>query len=515
MEIEYTIKSDFLFNLQEWYFQRAIPTLYSEYNVSIPEYFRYNQAQHGYYSIQTTTSTKNQSITFVNREITTNAQPYTNKVQYTENCYRYLGTNIPAFPNEKFLKTESNYLSRIKFELQSTHFPNTPLRNYTTTWEEVDTKLTESEYFGKELSRSGHLDNDVKVLKANGQQGEDLINAAMALIKQKISWDGINNKYLSSTLNKAYKTGKGNAADINLNLVVLLQKLGFETYPVVLSTQKNGIIHPAHPSLTSFNYVITMVLYNNTSYLLDATDPFSMPNLLPVRCLNDKGRIIGKPAEKWINLMNYKTYVAHAFYEMTLDSTLSLVGKVKKQLSEYGAYEYRLSVKNSNDALKTAKKMEEKANCIVEDLKIDGLDSLSQNLAVSYKLTKTDGTNSSGGMIYFVPDIDPFFDENPFKLEKREFPVEFNYPIRIQQIYNYTLPGNYEITELPKPMVCRLPNGNGSFYFQTSKNGNLVNVSMMISIKNSIFLPGEYEGLKQFFQSIIDKHNEFILLKTI
>jgi hypothetical protein len=184
-------------------------------------------------------------------------------------------------------------------------------------------------------------------------------------------------------------------------------------------------------------------------------------------------------------------------------------------MAEYGAYEYRSSIKESDDTEKAAKKMEENSGFTVDDIKISGLDSLSNNLAVMFNLSKSDGTNASGEMVYFAPGIDPFFDENPFKLEKREFPVEFNYPYRIQQVYTYKIPENYEITEVPKPVAIKLPKGYGNFYFQTSKMGNTIMVSSMISIRNSLFLPDEYELLKKFFQSIIDKQNEFILLKSI
>ena len=39
IEYSYELTSDFIFNLQSWTFQDFIPTVYSEYNVRIPEYF--------------------------------------------------------------------------------------------------------------------------------------------------------------------------------------------------------------------------------------------------------------------------------------------------------------------------------------------------------------------------------------------------------------------------------------------------------------------------------------------
>src|SRR6187399_3592937 len=41
IEYEYTIHSDFIFNLQPWEFQGSYPRLWSEYNVSIPEFLYY------------------------------------------------------------------------------------------------------------------------------------------------------------------------------------------------------------------------------------------------------------------------------------------------------------------------------------------------------------------------------------------------------------------------------------------------------------------------------------------
>ncbi len=41
VEYSYTIQSDFLFDLREWEFQNTIPVAWSEYRVTIPEYFKY------------------------------------------------------------------------------------------------------------------------------------------------------------------------------------------------------------------------------------------------------------------------------------------------------------------------------------------------------------------------------------------------------------------------------------------------------------------------------------------
>ena len=65
----------------------------------------------------------------------------------------------------------------------------------------------------------------------------------------------------------------GNAADINLLLVAMLNKAGIEANPVILSTRENGFIAMAHPSLSDCNYVVARAVVDGKQILLDATEP--------------------------------------------------------------------------------------------------------------------------------------------------------------------------------------------------------------------------------------------------
>ena len=520
IEIEYTIVSDFLFNLQEWQFQRSIPVLHSEYFVSIPEYFNYNQSQFGYFPVSITTGSRRNKIIFSSTERTgdyiVKSEMRSSEVEFEEKTFHYLANNITSFPKEQFLRTGDNYMSKVDFELQYTKFPDQPLKYYTTSWEEVDEMLLDSEYFGKALNRVNHLKDDIVYLSGLGLENEALLSSALHQIQKKIHWNGNRNKYLKSTLNSACKDGEGNSADVNLNLVALLRELGFKSNPVVLSTQDNGIIHPSHPSLSRFNYVIAMVELGEKTYLLDATDPNSMLNLIPIRCLNDKGRVIGNQTEKWINLMDYKPYAVNATYLVSIDSAFNMSGKVSKQLSEYGAFDYKSKLAEANDVHSYLTELEETGTGFkIENLKVKGLEENSQNLSFQYNMVQKKGLNGAGTMIYFSPTLDPFFKDNPFKLEKREFPVEFDYPYIFQNNYSYLIPNNLEITELPDPLIVKLPENNGIFHFQIQSVGPTLNVSLKLVLSKSIFLPDEYESLKSFFQYVIDKQNELIILKAI
>jgi hypothetical protein len=66
IEYEYTIHSDFIFNLQPWVFQGSYPRLWSEYNVSIPEFLYYVFLSQGnQYNFSRTTLDKHEKFRVV------------------------------------------------------------------------------------------------------------------------------------------------------------------------------------------------------------------------------------------------------------------------------------------------------------------------------------------------------------------------------------------------------------------------------------------------------------------
>src|SRR6187549_3278376 len=66
IEYEYTIHSDFIFNLQPWEFQGSYPRLWSEYNVSIPEFLYYVFLSQGnQYDLSRTTKNKQERFRVV------------------------------------------------------------------------------------------------------------------------------------------------------------------------------------------------------------------------------------------------------------------------------------------------------------------------------------------------------------------------------------------------------------------------------------------------------------------
>ncbi|MCF8364238.1 MAG: DUF3857 domain-containing protein [Bacteroidales bacterium] len=520
IEVSYTIKSDFLYNLQSWEFQHTIPTLFSEYHLSIPEYFHYNQSQRGYYRVDMETISKKNSFTisYLTSDMGLVSQGHNKSqqtIEYDENIFDYVATNIPAFPMEAYLTTAQNYISKVDFELAWTKFPNQSEHHYTTSWDKINHNLLTNSDFGMQLKRERFLKDEVEKLKLQNSDTLELIKNALSTIQKKFTWNGQTRKYTSGNLREVYKSGSGNSADINLSLVILLRELGIRAYPVLLSTRENGMIHPSHPSLSSFNYVIAVATDGENNYLMDATEPLSEINLLPTRCLNKDGWIVDEQRSGWINLQKSEA-AKSATYDLVLSEDGGVQGTLNYTFNAYAALGERLKAARETDAESYLKlKFDNISGLLINKSDLTGIDSLYSNVNVNLDVNITEKMENAGNLFFFEPLFFDCMEENPFKIENREYPVEFEYPFTEMQSVSITIPENYTIEELPKPTIVKLDDGSAKFMYSISQFGNKVQITSVFSINKVFFLPEQYPFLKQLIDLVVDKHKEQIVLKKI
>ena len=120
-----------------------------------------------------------------------------------------------------------------------------------------------------------------------------------------------------------------------------------------------------------------------------------------------------------------------------------------------------------------------------------------------------------GDKIFITPLMFLADDENPFKLEERNFPVDFVYPFTDKYIINMKLPEGYEVTSLPKPVKLSFGENLGQYQFIISNSGNFIRLNVDFDINTNIIAPKDYEFLKQFFNEKIKKESEQIVLTKI
>ena len=519
IEVNYMVKSDFFFNLQSWQFQKTIPVLQSEYHVWIPEYFRYNQSQWGYYPVKLEKDSRMKSLTITYEQ---SKFSYTGSgidkqqqtIDYEEFIYHLKAENVPGFPLEPYLTSPDNYLSKVEFELSMIKIPGRSEEHYSMSWDDINNYFLNHSSFGVQLKRERFLKDEVEQIAAANPDTLKRLEAAFSWAKDQFSWDGILSKYASGSLRSAWKSGSGNSADINLALVVLLRELGLDAYPVVLSTRKNGLIHPSHPSISSFNYVIAAVKINGSVYLMDATEPLSEVNLLPTRCLNNQGWLVDSRQSGWLNLKN-GDLAQSANCNLTITPDGTITGRINCTYSRYGAYSERQDALAKSTPENYLKEKFEKDGIQISNSSITGLDGLYQDVKYEFDVEISDQVTKAGDLLIFAPVILDRWDENPFKIEQRDYPVEFTYPFTEMHTISITVPEGYAVEELPEPMIVNMQDKSAKLIYSINQLGNKIQITSVFAVNKTIVLPDQYPYLKQMFDILVDKQKDQVILKKI
>ncbi|MEC8884873.1 MAG: transglutaminase-like domain-containing protein, partial [Bacteroidota bacterium] len=266
--------------------QEDLPIVEYYARIRTPGMFTFRRLKKGYFDITPKESIADGGVNFEN------AYGQSNYASYKELVAEYTQNDVPALKEEVFLINPDNYRRSIVYELISTEFTEGNKKEYATTWEEVAKTIFKQREFGGQMSPSLSLKKVAARMVADHKTQAEKIEAALAYVKSKIKWNGNYGKYTDDGIDEALKRGSGDVAEINLLLTVLLRECGVQANPVLIGTKQHGI--PSFPTLEGYNYVIVGVRDGLKTILLDATDKFSAPNILPTRVYNWYGRMVNK-----------------------------------------------------------------------------------------------------------------------------------------------------------------------------------------------------------------------------
>lgn len=518
VEISYKVNSDFFMNFQDWEFQSTIPTRWSEYRAFIPEFYNYDKYMQGYVVLAVNESKDvPTSITLTSKERSSSraggATEFSqDQIDFKEKRSRWVAQDVPAFKAEPFITTYKDYISKMNFELAYTKFPNRPIEPVLGSWEEINKKYAESEDFGKEITGNGFLKKTVDELTSGLSKDSEKLGAIHSFVKQNIVWDGTSRRSVDNSIKKVLELKKGNSAEINLLLGSMLEKAGIIVKPVLLSTRDHGFVRESVPITTQFNYVICLAEVDGKQILLDATDRLLPAGVLPERCLNGNGFVVSKDGFSWVKLVSPLKSKSFLAADLTFDPSGGMKGKVTLDRTGYSAQQSRKKYfeKAESDYVKD---FIGSHSWEVSKSEFKNAKELSEPFKEMYDIVISDHAIATGEMIYLNPFISMQEIENPFKSEKREYPVDFGSPLEKLYMSKIVLPQGYMIDELPKSQIFVLPNNAAKYAFSAVLVGDVINITSNLQINKSLFIQGEYPDLREFYNRVVAKQAEQIVLK--
>lgn len=517
IEYKYTIRSPYISNFPSWKFQRSIPVNFSECVTQIPEYFFYNVHRKGNLNPIETKENISKTIQLYEKAIPKGMvggyTHNTESINYFDNRTIYKLENIPALKEESFVNNMDNYTSTLEFEHSGTQMPQKTFESYATNWSDVAIKIYENDDFGNQLDKNNYYEEDLKKILQGLSNDDEKMNAIFYYVQSTMNWNKYNSYSCDLGVKKAYQDKTGNSAEINLMLVSMLRFAGLDANPILVSTRANGVA--LYPSRIAYNTVIASAMIDGKLNLLDATNKYSLPNILPLKDLNWFGRIIRKdatsdmtdlmptiPSQDVVNLL------------ATVDNNGQVEGKIREQYLDYNALRFR---ENYSEVSKETRieKMEKKSSGLeISEYELNDKDS-KESVIEKYAFKDSNETDKIGDKIYFSPLLQFTTKENPFKQEMREYPIDFSFPFNDKYMVNIIIPDGYQVESLPNPISLVMDKGYGNFRLAIANTDNHVQVTVNLSINTSIIPADDYEMLKEFFKKVIEKENEKIVLKKI
>ena len=490
IEYSYVNTSDRIFNLKPWYMQTDIPILQTSYDGILPVYLDYIVI--------------NQNQKIVRMEETQDSQ---------SKFYTWTAENVPALVEEDYITTMKDYYARALFQLEAYRAPGKVPQFFMSSWQQLSDDLAIDSKFNK-IEGTKKVKNIAKEITANTNDLAEKTQIIYNYVAQNIKWNGYYSFVTFDSFNSILGNHTANSAGINLMLLNMLEAVDIEANPVLISTRKHGKTFEAYPFINQFNHTIVEVTIGEGSILLDAIDEFRPPNLLPLNDLNVRGlKILKKGPPQWINIVSKKGINRTISLEGKLSEDGLLKAKVDCSDKDYSAYTVRKKLNDKENKEYVEDLLSDVNDITIDSCKIANRNKLNKPVKTSFEVVTKEYSNALNDYIYFSPMTFEGLAESPLTLKKRAYDIDFGHPISKTYILNIEIPEGYQIEELPAPAKVVLGEKWCNFTFQAQKNGeNKIQLMSKMKINFAKFTPETYPDLKEFFNLIVEKHAEQIVL---
>jgi Domain of Unknown Function with PDB structure (DUF3857) len=502
IELKYTINNP---DMKDWTFQDDIPTIWSEYELLIPDYYFFTKIGQG-----STPYTVNET------DKKTETVAGTNFI-YGLYVHHWIQKDVPAIKSEKYISSLEDYRTKLSFHLQEVQFPGSLTKKIIGTWEETSKKLMDDTDFGDFIDKKSALKDELPNIIKEGMTPTEKVQAVYEYVGknfevQDYSFSPI---YATATFRELKQKRKVTTSEMNLIFLNMLKTLGISATPVITRSRDNGRIGTTLAALRRYNRVIANVKIEKDTFFVDASGYPQPMKLLPLNALSGYGiEILAK--EKYAVAIPQSKIATRRYTQanFALNTEGVLDGDINLTYSGYDAVQTRKMVKEEGE--------EKFVKNTLKDLLTDGklgaykfenTESLVEApMKGNVKLTTSAYVNKTGDKIFINPLLSFSEKENPFKMENRKFDIDFGAPKGEYYQISLTLPEGYSVEEAPKSERMALPEGDIKFEYLIDIKDNKITINSKFNIKRTNFTAEDYPILRELYAKMTNKMNEQIVL---
>ncbi|MGC4130462.1 MAG: DUF3857 domain-containing protein [Bergeyella sp.] len=488
VQYEYDIMRPFLSSTPRVFIEDKIPVRYVEYVFETPKVLGYNINFKG-------------SIAPKHRDVG-EKNIYGGEYQ----VYRFAYENVPAYKDEEFVQNNDNYRTAFKAELNSSFIGN-ELKKYALTWNDIRKRLYEHDDFGQQLNRKGLVKDllpaEIKSITSKKERAEAVLKFVQKNYTFNKDYDVVTDKGIRNLIN----TKIGNAAEINLLLVMLLKEAEIDANPVVLSTVGRGLLLSYTPSIEQLNFVVASFEDAKQIYLLDGTKKRTKINMIDPRALNHNGILMNEKEAVEINIV----YPGVSETYLVVDAKMNPDGTFEGHFSDRDTDLYSIMVeeKYNEDKTEFEKTYKEKYKFPFSNIK-SGLQE-NGDFETAFDFTSDTFVDAIGNKLVFNPLLFLYSQNHSFnQAQERKSPLEFVTRNKKIKKVTITLPDNYVFENVPKSKKFRTDDNSIQYAYVVTQNGNTLTVETTVTIDDSFFPKEYYPAFKQIYDNITKMEGQVV-----
>ncbi|MBC7904817.1 MAG: DUF3857 domain-containing protein [Gemmatimonadaceae bacterium] len=483
---------------RNWYFQADIPVKLSRYTVSFQN-----------------------ELEIATSALCTLPVQFQDQSRKDRQIRTYVMTDIPGLRDEPYLSCIYDYLQRVELKLLSAKFSGSQRQNLTPSWGQLTDRLNQDNDFGmqfyKNLSGTEELDAQLATVKDPLRRMKMVYN----YVRKNMACNNRDNYLAEEGMKKAWKEKTGTQGEVNMILISLLKEAKLKVRPMLASSTEHGLVNMVIPDYDQFNRLLAHVTIDEKVYVLDATEKYTAPGLIPHDVMYSQGLLFPEKNQP-ANVMNFGGDWFDIWDEMQLFKRIVII---TADVDKAGDLSGQASISNFDYArLGKSGRLEKGNDKYVDDIygkhyqgyKHDKLQIENHKIDSLPLVEKFDFSNTlpaTGDYRYFKINLFSGLEENPFILDKRFSDVFFTSRQNFQIFGNYTIPENYVFEELPKNIQLIMPDTSIVLKRTLSAQDGLLSVRMSVEYRKPIYTLDEYEDLQEFSKKMYGILNEQIVIK--
>jgi len=502
LEYKYTINRRYIEELPDFYFSHRVPTQEAFITLQNERFLRYNAV------IENTDFGVDNS----RQQIDTSSVPLVFSYDRPEPILleRWSAGGITAVDPSAYVSSVDDLRGKVRFLISEFGIPRQPLDN---SWELVAAQIRRNADPEDLLSNQQELNEIGKAIAEYFENESAIQDSIFRHVNSAVLYNG-NSAVFADSLNHVLEGRPSDQSEINMTLLAMLRGAGIESYPLYISGRDYGRINRSFPSPYQFNRMLVHSRIDGISQTMDASFPFSEPDLIPIESYNEQGFILREDSHEWIDITPEKSrFDLSITIDAELNSAGDLSGTLKAVTKGYPAQQILSSLETGKTDREVAMRtfLEIYGSDIIKSVDIMSVSSESREVVVDVDFVIEQYATSFSDGLDYRPMIVGYLYQNPFESTRRRVPITLDAPENLVVNYSVRIPDGFTVDENSEMQSIQLSGAELSEKYQTT--GNRLEYSFRIDISRKEFSADLYPEIRRIYERWVELSNATWLIK--